>query len=66
MYKQLKPDFEFDERGTTFFQELKRLWNIVTTKLQKYFNCVENRCIEILRLLRNCQEFYNANKIKKY
>lgn len=26
--EELKTDFELDERGTAFFQELKRLWNM--------------------------------------
>lgn len=32
----------------------------VTSKLQNYFNSVENPYIEALRLLRNCQDFSNV------
>lgn len=32
----------------------------VISKLQNYFNSVENPYIEVLRLIKNCQEFHNA------
>lgn len=32
----------------------------VTSKLQNYFNSVENPYIEVIRLVRNCQDFYSA------
>lgn len=32
----------------------------VISKLQNYFSSVENPYIEVLRLIRNCQEFYSA------